>query len=81
MGVESPPADFVGPVSFSPDSKHVAFLRIRDGKTYAVIDSMEVAGPYASVAAETRVIFDDGKTAHFIATRKEEFLRVKLAAP
>ncbi|HWE03138.1 MAG TPA: hypothetical protein VG326_12080 [Tepidisphaeraceae bacterium] len=77
-GVESVTADYVGPVSFSPDSKHVAFLRIREGKTYLVIDGAEVAGPYTSAVPETRVIFDDNITAHFIATRKDEFFRVKV---
>lgn len=77
-GVESTPAEYVGPISFSPDSKHVGYLRIRDGKTYLVIDSTEAAGPYTSAVPETRVIFDDSTTAHVIVTRKEEFFRVKV---
>ncbi|HZK81336.1 MAG TPA: hypothetical protein VFC46_09725, partial [Humisphaera sp.] len=77
-GVESSPAEYVGPISFSPDSKHIGYLRIRDAKTYVVIDTTEVAGPYTSAVPETRVIFDDSKTAHVVVTRKEEFFRVKV---
>jgi hypothetical protein len=76
--VESPPAEAIGPIVFSPDNKHWAYLHVRDDKTYLVLDGTEVAGPYNPLSPRMVVLFDDATTLHVIATRKDEFLRVKV---
>lgn len=77
-GKESPAAEMVGRVSFSPDSRHAAYLRTRGEQTWAVIDETETAGPYSQGSPDMQILFDDATHAHFIATRKEDFVLVKL---
>jgi len=46
----------------APDSKHVAYLRGHDGKTFVVIDGIEAAAVHAA-SPDMQVMFDDAGTA------------------
>jgi hypothetical protein len=75
-GVASDKFDAVGPIVFSPDSKHVSFLERRGEQTHLVVDGVEAASAFDPRLPSDQPIFDDNTTAHFIASRDGQFLRV-----
>ena len=69
-------------VSFSPDSRHVAYLAARDGNQFVVVDGAE-SKVYLEFLRGSRVIFDDPTHLHTLARRDDdqfqsEYFRVEL---
>lgn len=69
-------SDRAGQIAFSPDSKHVAYLRLRDHNDWLVWDGVEIAGPFEPSSPARRLVFDDNSTLHFITQRQKNFARV-----
>ncbi len=80
-GVHSDNYDVIGPIVFSPDSKHACYLERRGNQTHLVVDGVEVGQPFDGKLPSEKPFFDDNSTAHFLASRNSEFLRVTVKMP
>jgi hypothetical protein len=81
-GVESKLYERVeGGMSFSPDSKHVAYWASPfSGEWYVVVDGHTTA-KYTRVLEHTRPIFDGNGSLHALAVRGEEVLLLQIKIP
>lgn len=80
-GVNSENYDAIGPIVFSPDSNHTFYLERRGKLTHLSVDGVEMGKPFDAKVPSDRPIFDDNTTAHFMASRDGEFLRVTIRMP
>lgn len=62
--------------SFSPDSKHIAYVAGRSGKQSIVVDEEEKE--YDAILRGSELVFDSPKLLHTVAIQDNEFFHVEV---